>query len=151
MYWLLESEPVIVQAWTLPTGAKEPIGENNVVAAFQFADGSIGSLTYCTVGSTASAASERVEVFAPGIRVIAEDFKRLTSEGRSATRRGSWFAKKGYDAQMTAFLAAIRNPNASAVGPRDGARATVACLELLESARTGQPRAIELDRTLGGE
>ena len=41
MYWLLDSEPISVSAYSLPTGKKDPIGENNVVASFQFADGSI--------------------------------------------------------------------------------------------------------------
>jgi hypothetical protein len=52
MYWLLDSEPMAVTAFALPTSRKDPIGENNLVASFRFADGSIGNLTYCTVGST---------------------------------------------------------------------------------------------------
>src|SRR5207253_10802804 len=31
MYWLLGSEPVAVSAFSLPTGKKDPIGENNLV------------------------------------------------------------------------------------------------------------------------
>ena len=42
MYWLLESEPISVTAYCLPTGKGDPIGENNLVASFSFADGSIG-------------------------------------------------------------------------------------------------------------
>src|SRR5205807_9731036 len=75
MYWLLDSEPVSVSAYSLPTGKKDPIGENNLVAAFRFADGSIGNLTYCTVGSKTSG-GERVEVFAQGVGAFTEDFKR---------------------------------------------------------------------------
>ncbi len=44
MYWMLGSEPVRVSAYSLPTGRKDPIGENNVAASFQFADGSVGNL-----------------------------------------------------------------------------------------------------------
>src|SRR5205085_740547 len=76
MYWMLESEPVSVSAYSLPTGKQDPIGENNLVAAFRFEDGSIGNLTYCTVGSKTSA-GERVEVFAQGAAGFAEDFKRI--------------------------------------------------------------------------
>ena len=46
MYWLLDSEPVEVSAYCLPTGKQDPMGENNMVACFRFADGSIGNLTY---------------------------------------------------------------------------------------------------------
>ncbi|MDQ6663158.1 MAG: bi-domain-containing oxidoreductase [Acidobacteriota bacterium] len=77
MYWLLESEPVRVSAFSLPTRKKDPIGENNIVASFQFADGSIGNLTYCTIGGKTSQ-GERVEVFAQGIGVTTNDFKQLS-------------------------------------------------------------------------
>ena len=40
MYWLLDAEPVSVSAYSLPTGKADPIGENNLVASFRFADGS---------------------------------------------------------------------------------------------------------------
>ena len=76
MYWLLDSEPVSVSAYSLPTGKSDPIGENNLVASFRFADGSIGNLTYCTVGSKTSG-GERVEVFAQGVGAFTEDFKRV--------------------------------------------------------------------------
>ena len=76
MYWLLDSEPVSVSAYSLPTGKADPIGENNLVASFRFADGSIGNLTYCTVGSKTSG-GERVEVFAQGVGAFTEDFKRV--------------------------------------------------------------------------
>ena len=50
MYWLLESEPTSVFSFSLPTGTKDPIGQNNLAATFSFADGSIANLTYCTIG-----------------------------------------------------------------------------------------------------
>ena len=86
MYWLLESEPVEVSAFTLPTGKTHPIGENNLVASFRFADGSVGSLAYCTIGSRTSG-GERVEVFGEGIGVATEDFTRL--DVRAGSRRYS--------------------------------------------------------------
>ena len=135
-YWLLGSEIEQVSAVSLPTGRTEPIGENNIAAAFTFADGSIANLTYCTVGSRTSG-GERVEGFAPGIGASAEDFKSFTSAGglRRTSRR--WFAEKGYDAQLKAFLDALRSGGPPPVSVEDGARATVVCLKLMESARRG--------------
>ena len=40
MYWLLDSEPVEVFAASFPSDMKDPIGQNNLVATFSFADGS---------------------------------------------------------------------------------------------------------------
>ncbi|HEX6645079.1 MAG TPA: bi-domain-containing oxidoreductase [Gemmatimonadales bacterium] len=135
-HWLLESEFEQVSAVSLPTGRAEPIGENNVAASFRFADGSIANLTYCTVGSRTSG-GERVEVFAPGIGAMAEDFKRFTSAGALRKTGRRLFAEKGYDAQLRSFIDAVRSGRPAAVGAEDGARATVVCLRLMESAREG--------------
>ena len=149
MYWLLDSEPVSVAAFSLPTGQKDPIGENNLAASFRFADGSIGNLTYCTVGS-ASSGGERVEAFAQGVGVFTEDFKRVDVRTRLPHRKSRWFPEKGYLAQMREFVAAIRAGKPAEITARDGARATIGCLRMLESARTLEPRAIDLDAVLEG-
>ena len=135
-YWLLGSEIEQVSAVSLPTGRTEPIGENNIAATFTFADGSIANLTYCTVGSRTSG-GERVEAFASGIGGVAEDFKSFTAAGALRRTSRRWFAEKGYDAQLKAFLDAVRSGRPSPVSVQDGARATVVCLKLMESARRG--------------
>jgi predicted dehydrogenase/threonine dehydrogenase-like Zn-dependent dehydrogenase len=137
MYWLLDSEPVGVSAYSLPVGKKEPIGENNLAASFRFADGSIGNLTYCTVGSKTSG-GERVEIFAQGVGASTENFKQLTILGGTRGNRSRWFADKGYAQQLTAFLTGIREGKPPDVTVQDGARATIGCLLMLESARTLQ-------------
>jgi predicted dehydrogenase len=148
MYWLLESEPSVVSAWTLPSEMKDPIGQNNLAASFRFADGSIGNLTYCTMGSKTSG-GERVEVFAPGIGVFAEDFKRLSIRAGAERNKSVWFAQKGYDRQMDAFLSAIRENRDPAVGVFDGARATVGCIRMLQSAESGRPCLIDTAAVMG--
>jgi polar amino acid transport system substrate-binding protein len=147
MYWLLDSEPVEVAAFSLPRGSREPIGENNLAASFRFADGSVGNLTYCTVGS-ATSGGERVEVFAQGVGAMTEDFKRLTISGKVRSARSRWFAEKGYAAQMRAFLDGVREGKPPEVTVRDGARATLACLRMLEAARTRGVVPITLDEVL---
>ena len=149
MYWLLESEPVEVYAYSLPTGGKEPIGENNMAASFRFADGSIGNLTYCTVGSKASS-GERVEVFGQGFGVDTQNFKESRVHGGTTVRRTSMLPRKGYDAQMASFLDSVMHAKPLAVDVRDGARATLGCIKMLESAKTGQPCEIELSEALAG-
>ena len=144
VYWMLESEPVSVSAYSLPTDKKDPIGENNLAACFRFADGSIANLTYCTVGSKTSG-GERVEVFAQGVGAMTEDFKQLTIAGGMRRTSSKWFADKGYVEQMTAFIEGIRGGKAPEVTVLDGARATIGCLRMMESARTLAPCAISLD------
>ncbi|MCA1817244.1 MAG: Gfo/Idh/MocA family oxidoreductase, partial [Acidobacteria bacterium] len=144
LYWLLDSEPVSVFAQSLPTGKEHPVGENNVAAAFRFADGSVASLTYCTVGSQTSA-GERVEAFAEGLGVSTENFKRLDLCKGTARTRSRWWGDKGYDEQLASFLAALGEGREPEVTVADGARATLGCLAILESARTGAPREIDLE------
>jgi predicted dehydrogenase/threonine dehydrogenase-like Zn-dependent dehydrogenase len=142
MYWLLDAEPLSVSAYSLPTGKNDPIGENNLVACFRFADGSIGNLTYCTVGSKTSG-GERVEAYAQGIGVQTEDFKSLTICGGIRQKRTRMFAEKGYGAQIAHFFGALKKGNAPAVTVRDGARSTIACLRMLESAKDLVPKEID--------
>jgi predicted dehydrogenase len=134
MYWLLESEAVSVAAFSLPQGKKDPIGENNLAASFRFADGSVANLTYCTVGSRTSG-GERLEVFAPGLGAMTEDFKRLAIRASVASRKSRWFPDKGYQNQMRAFFLAIKKGESPSVTARDGARATITCLRMMQSAR----------------
>jgi predicted dehydrogenase len=147
MYWLLDSEPVSVSAFSLPTGVKTPIGENNLTATFRFADGSIGNLTYCTVGSRTSG-GERVEAFAPGLGAFAEDFRKFTAQTSLVQKRSSMFAEKGYAEQMKSFFEALREGKAPAITARDGARATIGCLRMLESAKAMAVAEINLEAVL---
>jgi predicted dehydrogenase len=141
MYWLLDSEPASVSAYSLPTGKADPIGENNLVASFRFADGSVGNLTYCTVGSKTSG-GERVEIFAQGVGAFTEDFKRLSVHARLRSARSRIWPDKGYAAQMADFAASIRQGRQPAVTVYDGARATLGCLAMMASARDGAPVAL---------
>jgi predicted dehydrogenase len=144
MRWLLDSEPLVVSAYSLPANRKEPVGTNNLVASFRFADGSIGSLTYTTVGSRTSA-GERVEVFAQGAGAWTENFRTVVvQKAVQRTRRKIW-GDKGYAAQLNGFFDDIRQGRTPPVTVRDGARATVGCLRMLESARELRPCEIDVD------
>ena len=150
MYWLLESEPISVSAYTLPTGKTDPVGENNMVATFRFEDGSIGSLNYSTIGSK-KAQTERVEVFANGITSMVQDFKRFQSISNFKRTRSTLWAYKGYEDQLRSFFSRIVEGKSPEVTVRDGARATLVCIEMLKSAQTLTSREIKLEELLTGE
>jgi predicted dehydrogenase len=147
MYWLLESEPVNVSAYSLPLGKKDPIGENNVVASFRFADGSIGNLTYCTVGSRTSG-GEHIEAFAPGVAAVTDDFKQFVIKGGSQKSKSSRRVDKGYATQMSAFVQCVQSGKQPEVTVLDGARATIGCLSMLQSAKAQEPVEINLAEIL---
>ncbi|MFN0141450.1 MAG: bi-domain-containing oxidoreductase [Pyrinomonadaceae bacterium] len=140
MYWLLDSEPASVSA--------QAIDKHNVAATFKFADGSIGNFIYTVVGSDTSG-GEMVEVHAPGVVMRSEDFKGLIVKGKARKRTSRFFPAKGFEAQLASFVKSLRTGSETAVTVRDGARATLGCLLMLESAETGQPREFDLDALLG--
>ncbi|MBV6521917.1 MAG: Inositol 2-dehydrogenase/D-chiro-inositol 3-dehydrogenase [Gemmatimonadaceae bacterium] len=148
MAWLVDSEIASVSAYSLPTDVEAPVGQNNIVASFRLADDSIGNLTYCTVGSKTSG-GERVEVFASGVGVMTQDFKKLSVSGDRIARSSSRFwPQKGYAEQLADFVDAIRVGREPAVTLRDGVRATVGCLRLLDAARKREGCDIDLDAVL---
>ena len=134
-----------VSAYSLPTGKDEPIGENNMVACFRFADGSIGNLTYCTVGSKTSG-GERVEVYAQGVGAVTEDFKNVAVKSSAVSREQKYWADKGYDKQLQSFIESIRNGKAPEITVIDGARSTIGCLRMLDAARSCTPMQITIGR-----
>lgn len=148
MYWLLDSEPVSVSAFSLPTGRQDTLGQDNIAASFRFADGSIGNLTYCTVGSRSSG-GERLEAFAPGLGAVTEDFKRLVVQRKTVHSRSFWIPQKGYRQQIQSFFERIRSGQRPEIAVEDGIRATVACLRMIESSSTQMPCAIDWQREVG--
>ncbi len=142
MYWLTESEPVSVSAYNF--------GDHNIAASLKFADGSIGNFIYTVVGSESSG-GEMVEVFAPGVSVLSEDFKRLVVKRKKRDGRSKIFAAKGYQEQLESFVRSLKQGSETAVTVTDGTRATLGCLLILESARTGEARGFNLDEILNSE
>ena len=136
MCWLLDSEPVSVSAYGF--------GEHNVAASLKFADGSIGNFIYTVVGSESSG-GEMVEVFAPGIGVMTEDFKSLTVKKKARKTSSKYFAAKGYDDQLASFVKSIKDGTETEITALDGVRATLGCLLMLESVKTGAPCEFDLD------
>ena len=142
MYWLLGSEPLSVAAYTLPTKKQDPIGENNMVASFRFEDGSIGNLTYCTVGSKTSG-GERVEAYAQGMGLATNDFKRFSASGKIKERQTRMFGEKGYEAQIEDVVKSLKQSKSPSVTVEDGARSTIGCLRMIESAKDLEAKALD--------
>ncbi len=139
MFWLTESEPVSVSAYGF--------NDHNISASFKFADGSIGNFIYTVVGSEASA-GESVEVFAPGVSVLSEDFKRIVVKKQKRNGRSKFFAAKGYVEQLESFVKSLKNGTETEITAIDGTRATLGCLLMLESVRTGEAQEFNLSKII---
>jgi hypothetical protein len=89
-----------------------------------------------------------VEAFVSGIGVSAENFRESIVRAGVVRKSSSWFAEKGYDAQMRAFFAALRSGKPADITVRDGVRSTLGCLRMLQSAREHLPCSLDLDQFL---
>lgn len=133
--WLAGAEPVTVSACSL--GSASSLCEMEDVAAnITFADGSVASVVYACQGTTASG-KERVEVFTGSTSLILDDFRRLTVAGARPLNQTDRSGDKGHTAEMRHFLNCVRGVETPAITHVDGIRATLVCLAIWESARSG--------------
>jgi len=142
--FLAGGSPVEVQAQCL--GNPGQYSMDNLLATLKFADGTLGTISYLANGDK-SASKERVEVFGGGAVAILEDFRRLelTRHGRRTVTRSRWRQDKGHQAEMRAFIDAVRGTTAAApIAFEQIVGSTLATLRLQNACQTGQPQAVEL-------
>lgn len=106
--YLADSTPVKVRA--IGAGSDTPANDENVIITLNYADGSIGSISYIATGDR-SFPKERVEIFGGGRVAVLDDFRtlELVSDGRKTKRRSRLRQDKGHKAEWEAFVDAIRS------------------------------------------
>jgi len=134
--WLLDEEPVAVHAMAPADTSETP---QQLSVTLRFSRGSVATVVYAANGHP-SLPKERLEVFKGGRALVLDDFRVLTVNG-TKTRR--WSADKGYDAEITAFLRAVRGESPLAVTVLDGVRATAVALRAIEAAATATRLAVD--------
>jgi predicted dehydrogenase/threonine dehydrogenase-like Zn-dependent dehydrogenase len=84
-------------------GGDASLGNDGMVVALRFADGSVASITYGSAPATAG--KERIEVLAGSHQVIIDDFRSVRLDGRTL-----WKGRqdKGHGAHATAFRQAVQ-------------------------------------------
>ena len=141
-HWLTGAEPIRVSAHALGNCTNSTTLED-VAATFEFSDGSIASLLYTAAGSSRFP-KERLEVFCDGTTVALDDFHSLTIRGKKRIDVRHRRADKGHAAELTHFADAVLGKAPPQTTHLDGIRATICCLKLLDSVKSGQPQEIDL-------
>jgi predicted dehydrogenase/threonine dehydrogenase-like Zn-dependent dehydrogenase len=89
----------------------EPAGQfrrdDNFVMSARYADGSLCTLTYTALGAK-DYPKERMEVFCDGAVLFLDDYKTLSSSGRSGPQWSAKAAQKGQFEELQALAAALR-------------------------------------------
>ena len=135
--------PIEVQAQTVGNAGQYSM--DNIAASLKFANGTLGTIGYFASGDK-SASKERVEVFGGGSVAILEDFRRLelVRNGRKQITRARWGQDKGHNAEMQAFVDALRGKTPPPIPFEQVVGSTLATLRLQNSCQTGQPLTVQL-------
>jgi predicted dehydrogenase/threonine dehydrogenase-like Zn-dependent dehydrogenase len=141
-HWLTDAEPVRVSAHVMGD-SPSLAGLEDVVASFDFSDGSIATLLYTAQGSTALG-KERIEVFCDGTAIAMDNFRQLTVRGSQRIDVKARQVDKGHGAELAHFADAVLGRRPPEVTLLDGIRATVCCLKIWESATRREPVDVDM-------
>lgn len=131
--FICASSPISVQA----KGASSSGGQD-VTAMIEFADGSIGSITYVCSGDR-SFSKERVEVFRGGAVATLDDFRRLDliRHGKKKTVHSRLRQDKGHKLEWRVFSDCIASGGPAPIAFEEIVASTITTIRIAESLRSG--------------
>jgi predicted dehydrogenase len=109
---------------------------DNVIADMRFADGSVASVVYTSLGDTALA-KEYIEMFAGGRAATLDDFRTLSLAADGRVKSSSANQDKGHKQQLAAFVKSITENDGVPIDPAELIETSAATIAVLESLRTG--------------
>jgi predicted dehydrogenase/threonine dehydrogenase-like Zn-dependent dehydrogenase len=136
--FLVGSEAVSVYADCIVSTDQRITPEDSTVITLRYADGSVATIQYIALGSP-DLPKERVEVFADGKVAVMDDFVETRFYGGSAKRLRTK-QNKGFDAEIEAFLGAIRRGGTAPISFESLARTTRTTFAILGSLMSGEER-----------
>lgn len=141
LQFLAGAKPVRVHAESI-SGDSRYRGDDNVSLTIRFADGSVGSLLYTSMGDS-QLPKESLEVFGEGRVARLSDYRtlELISHGRSKTSRSA-NQDKGFREELRRFMAAVKQGGEMPIPFEQSAATTRTTLAALESLSTGLPQPI---------
>lgn len=135
--FLVGSNPVKVYADSIRTADRRDVAEDSLVVTLGYADGSLATIQYLAHGS-GQVPKERGEVCADGATAVIDNFRQTAffgSRGRGVNGKQD----KGFDAELAAFVTAMRAGAAWPIPFESLARTTRVTFAILESLAAGQP------------
>jgi predicted dehydrogenase/threonine dehydrogenase-like Zn-dependent dehydrogenase len=133
---LVGARPVSVMASRLKPANPTADDLDNVSALVRYADGSVASLMYLTQGAL-KVPKEYLEVFGGGITAQMHNFESLVLFEHDRQKKTSMRIDKGQQAEMDAFVAAVKRGAAMPIALESLLDTTAVTLAIEESARSG--------------
>jgi predicted dehydrogenase len=142
LVWLTGHKTTSVYATALPNGGK--YSDDNVAATLEFADGSLGTITYVANGDK-SFPKERIEVFGGGAVASLDDFRVLTTthSGKKRTFRARLRQDKGHSNEWAHFAGAICAGGTAPIEFDELVNVSQACFGILNVLRDRERYVIE--------
>jgi predicted dehydrogenase len=139
----LAGQPITdIQAMQLGDSPALSRADDKLVCTLRFADGSVGTIQYLGNGHR-SFSKERLEVFCAGRVLQLDNFLRLRGFGWPGFRSlGLWKQDKGHQAEVTAFVEAVRTGGPAPIPFHELVEVTEATFEIVAQA-AGDHRAAE--------
>ena len=117
--------------------------DDNVAATLEFANGSVGTITYVANGDR-SLSKERAEIFCGGGAAILDDYRSLEMlyKGRKRVSRARLHQDKGHRAEVQAFATALRCGGSAPINFDQIVNATLSTFKIVEAIRSGQSQTV---------
>ena len=133
--FLARAAPVSVEAHGRPVSHDD----QDVVVTLEFANGSLGTVSYICSGDRAYS-KERIEVFGNGRVAVLDDFRslELVRHGKTETMRSRLRQDKGHAAEWRAFSECLRSGGPAPIPFEQIASSTLATIRALDSLRSGR-------------
>ena len=107
MRYVVGAPVVRVQAMCIQTANASETPEDSVSVNLQFADGSVGVLTYLALGDT-TLPKERCEILGEGSTAVMENFCTTVCSGRLGKRKLKGRQQKGFAEEVQAMVDAVK-------------------------------------------
>src|SRR5262249_51235388 len=137
--FISDAPPATVEAKSLPSSGED----QDVVVSLEFADGSLGTITYICNGDR-SFPKERLEVIGSGCVAVLDDFRKLelVRHGKKNSYR-SWLRQdKGHTAEWRAFSACVRTGGPPPISFDEIVSSTLATIRIVVSLRSGHAERV---------
>lgn len=123
--------------------------DDNVSVIIDFENGSAATINYVANGDR-SFSKERLEVFGGGTAAVLEDFRRLEliRRGRKEVVRSRWRQDKGHEAELRAFLDAIKDGTRTPIPVSEIVTTTLTTFAIKASLASALPATVDASAVL---
>ena len=142
-HFLVGAPPQSVYSTRLPVLGQQVLGDDNVMVAIEFADGSRGSILYSALGAD-SMPKELVEVFGAGKSAVMDNFRRLRLYQGSQQKTHTSRQDKGHEAEFRSLVDSILSGSTTPISLEEMALSSLATLCVVQSLREERPVPVDL-------